>query len=285
MERSLSKTEARIILDLEWRGQKTVTLAELSEMLGAPGSYARKLAHVLVSKGWLERLRPGLFRLIPADRGREGIGDTNPLAAGAVLIAPYFFSFGTACTYHGITEQVFAEVYIACRQRRRAEKIRDHRYVFIHVPEHRFYGYEEVSVLGEPVEMATLERALLDALDRPRYAGGIGEVSRIAARAAVRVSWDDLIVLAGRWGSSAIVQRLGYLLDLQQVRIPDEVRVAMLDLVRPRSKILLGPRRRWGTTGRLVRPWNVVENVPRDVLLPREEGESRPVVFSVEEQR
>ena len=110
MERTLSQNEAKVILDLEWRNQKTVTLAELREALGASAGYARKLAHGLVKKGWLERLRPGLFQLVPAARGREGVADTNPLAAGAVLVSPYFFSFGTACTHHGLTEQVFGGV-------------------------------------------------------------------------------------------------------------------------------------------------------------------------------
>ncbi|MCG8556562.1 MAG: type IV toxin-antitoxin system AbiEi family antitoxin domain-containing protein [Proteobacteria bacterium] len=86
MERTLSQNEAKVVLDLEWRNQKTVTLAELREALGASEGYARKLAHGLVKKGWLERLRPGLFQLVPADRGREGVADTNPLAAGAVLV-------------------------------------------------------------------------------------------------------------------------------------------------------------------------------------------------------
>jgi len=134
MERSLSQNEAKIILDLEWRSQATVTLAELREALGASASYARFFAHKLVQKGWLERLRPGLFRLVPAARGREGVADANPLAAGAVLVSPYFFSFGTACTHHGLTEQVFAEVYVACQERRRPVLVRGKRYVFVEVP-------------------------------------------------------------------------------------------------------------------------------------------------------
>ena len=84
MERTLSKTEAKFVLDLEWRNQKTVTLTEMRE---ASENYARLFAHRLVKKGWLERLRPGLFQLIPADRGPEGVADTNPLAAGAVLVS------------------------------------------------------------------------------------------------------------------------------------------------------------------------------------------------------
>lgn len=280
MERTLSKNEAKVVLDLEWRNKYAVTLTELREALGASESYARYLAHRLVKKGWMERLRPGLFQFVPANRGREGIADTNPLAVGDVLVSPYFFSFGTACTRHGFTEQVFAEVYLACRERRRPETIRDTRYVFVHVREQGFAGFEEVRVLGHAVRMATPERALLDAVDRPRHAGGIGEVSLIAARAARKVSWEKVFDLARNWGSSALVQRLGYLLDLHQSHLPEDAREALLGLVRPQSKIQLGSRRRWGTGGKLVRPWNVVENVPRIVLVPKEEKPRCRTVFS-----
>ncbi|MFA9565315.1 MAG: hypothetical protein ACERLM_11510, partial [Acidimicrobiales bacterium] len=56
---------------------------------------------------------------------------------------------------------------------RRPETIREQRYVFVHVPERRFFGFGQVAVLGEPVQMATVERALLDAVDR------IGTVLRV----------------------------------------------------------------------------------------------------------
>ncbi len=284
MERTLSKNEAKVVLDLEWRNQKTVTLVELREALDASEGYARLFAHRLVKKGWLERLRPGLFQLVPADRGREGVADTNPLAAGAVLVSPYFYSFGTACTHHGLTEQVFSEVYLACQEQRRPETIRDKRYVFVHISELHFFGFEEITVLGHAVQMATTERAVLDAVDRPRYAGGIGETSRIVARAADKVSWDALLELARTWRSSALAQRLGYFVDLHRVEVPDQVRPTLLALVRPKSKIQLGSRRKWGTTGKLVRPWNVVENVPRDVLISKEEKPRQRVVFAKKEQ-
>ncbi len=279
MERTLSENEAKVVLDLEWHNQKTITLNELRQALGVSEVYARKLAHGLVKKGWFERLRPGLFLLVPARRGREGVADMNPLAAGAVLVSPYFYSFGTACTHHGLTEQVFSEVYVACQEHRRPETIRDKRYVFVHIPERRFFGFEEIAVLGQAVQMATAERAVLDAIDRPRFAGGIGEVSRIASRAAAKVYWGELTSLAPKWGSSALVQRLGYFVDLHGIELPDQVRNSLLELVRPKSKIQLASRRRWGSSGKLVRPWNVVENVPREVLLPKDEKARRRVVF------
>ena len=280
MERTLSRNESRLVLDLEWRGQKTLTLVELRTLLGCSDAYARYLAHRLVLKGWLERLRPGLFRLVPAERGPEGVADTNPLAAGAALVKPYFFSFGTACTYHGLTDQVFVEVYIASHRRRRAEMIRDTRYVFVEVRPERFFGFEAVNVLAETVQMATRERALLDALDRPRYAGGLAEVSRMVSRAGSGLSWDPLLELLRRWNESALVQRLGYLLHLHQAGVPADRCAELESLIRPGSKIHLGPRRRWGTEGRLARPWNVVENVPREILIEKGDGPRRRMTFS-----
>ena len=116
-------------------------------------------------------------------------------------------------------------------------------------------------------------------MDRPRYAGGIGEVSRIVATAAAKVSWVVLLDLARKWKSTALAQRLGYFIDLRQSDAPENVRAALLDLVRPGCKIHLGSRARWGSTGKLVRPWNVVENVPREVLLSNDEKPRRRVVF------
>jgi predicted transcriptional regulator of viral defense system len=267
--RSLSRNEAKVVLDLEWRGQKTVTLADLRKALKASETYARFMAHRLVKKGWFERLRPGIYQLVPADRGLEGVGDSNPFVAAALEIGPHFYSYGTACTHHGLTEQVFSDVYVAWRGRPKTLNVRAKRYVLIHLPEGRFFGFEEVKVLGATAAMATPERAVLDALDRPRYAGGIGEVSRIVRKAARRIAWDRLLEYLKRWNESAVAQRLGYLLDLHGVVLPGNVKKPFRALVRPGAKVYLGSRSKWGIAGHLDPDWNIIENVPRDVLLER----------------
>jgi predicted transcriptional regulator of viral defense system len=277
--RTLSKNEAKIVLDLEWRAQKAITAAEMRSILGASDGYARFVAHRLVQKGWLQRVRPGLFQLVPAERGPEGVSDTNSLTIGPLLVDPYFFSFGTACTHYGFTEQVFAEVYVACRTPKRPVTVRGTRYVFASVPERRFFGFEEVEVLGSKVQMATRERAVLDALDRPRYAGGIREVSPIVGKAASRLSWEKLLGLAGRWDESAGIQRLGYFLDLHHVELPANVRDRLRALIRPGSKVHLGSRAEWGTSGHLVQPWDIIENVPREQLLEKDRERRRKRAF------
>lgn len=268
--RSLSRNEARIVLDLEWRGERKVTLAELRKALKASETYARFMAHRLVRKGWLERLRPGIYQLVPADRGIEGVGDFNPWVASALGIGPHFYSYGTACTHHGLTEQVFSAVYVAYGGRPKTLSVRGKHYVLIHLAEGRCFGFEEVKVLGATVVMATPERAVLDALDRPRYAGGIGEVSRIVRKAPRRISWGRLLEYLERWNESAVVQRLGYLLGLHGVALPVKVKKAFRLLIRPGAKVYLGSRSKWGIAGHLDPTWNIIANVPKDVLLERE---------------
>lgn len=274
--RTLSAIESRVILDLEWRGQRTVTTADLTLLLGGSDGHARVVAHRLVRKGWLEPLKRGLFLVVPADRGPAGLPDTNPLAVGVHLIArPHFYSYATACSFHHLTEQAFATVYLVCQRAQRSLVVRDSRYVFVRVDDTRFFGSEKVDVLGAKVDMATLERALLDAIDQPRHAGGIGEVSRIVRNAAPRVSWPRMVAYAERWRESAIVQRLGYLLDVHGAKLDERTRKRLRRLVFQDSKIFLGDRKRWGTSGRLVAEWGIVENVPREVLVERGEGQRR----------
>ncbi|HKY38763.1 MAG TPA: hypothetical protein VJN18_22630 [Polyangiaceae bacterium] len=94
-----------------------------------------------------------------------------------------------------------------------------------------------------------------------------------------------LLDLAHRWRAPAVVQRLGCLLDLHRVEVPADARSELVALTQGASKIQLGPRGKWGYAGKLVQPWNVVENVPRDVLVSSVDQGRRRVVFRRKEAR
>ena len=88
-----------------------------------------------------------------------------------------------------------------------------------------------------------------------------------------------MLDLPARWHESALVQRLGYLLDLHGVAVPPDRRAALIALLRPSSKVVFGPRTRWGTEGKLVRPWNVIANVPEQELIEKGQPARRRVSF------
>lgn len=276
-DRTLSKTEAKLILEMEWRATRVVSLREIQSALGVREGHARFIAYRLVQKGWLERLRRGVFQLIPAERGREAVADTNPFLDVEIFRQPAFYSYGTACSHYGFTDQVFTEMYVATTKPRPSEDIRGKKYVFAMMKKERFFGFEKIAVLGTQAILATPERALLDALDRPQYAGGLAEVSRMVKRAAPRLDFHRLLEYVRSWKESALVQRLGFFLDLHHIELSKNHRMELKSLVKPGNKIYLAPRGRWNVPAHLNSEWIVVENVPKNILTENLEGR-RPFV-------
>ena len=62
---------------------------------------------------------------------------------------------------------------------------------------------------------------------------------------------------------------MAYLLDLHGVVVPRRLKKSFRSLVRPGAKSYLGSRSKWGITGQLDPDWNIIVNVPKDVLLER----------------
>jgi len=263
--RTLSNLESRLVMELEWREQKLITLQDVMDILGCSYAHARKLAHQLAKKRWLERLAPGKYQFIPASRGRAAVPDMNPLLAGSVLVDPYYYSYATANHFYGFTPQVPATVYIATTHPKRPTEIRGVEYRFVVLSPSKFFGYRKTKVYTTEVMMAESEKAVVDSLDKMSYAGGIIEVARVVHSARSKVDLEKLADYALRMGSRALVQRLGYLLETLTGPLPEELAAKLLAAI-GRSKTYLGPISRWGKGFDYDPKWQVVVNVPTEQL-------------------
>lgn len=268
MSRSLSDLEARLILHLEWEKQPVVTIEETMGILDCSYDHARQVLHRLARRRWLMPLTPGKYELIPAERGEHAFPDTNSLFIGSALVEPYYFSYATAAFFHGLSTQASATVYVATtvRTRSRTYRVRGKEYRLILQPADKFFGSVEVNAYGSRVRMAEPEKTVVDALDRPEYAGDIPEIAGMLRRGEGRLDWHKLAEYCLRFRSQALVQRLGYLLDFLQLPAAAQVRDLLLAGV-GKSTPYLGRPGRWGTGGEYDSIWHIVDNVPRQELL------------------
>jgi len=268
MARSLSALESKLILHLEWEGQPTVTIEDTMDILDCSYNHARKILHSLTERRWLARVTPGTYELIPAERGEHAFPDTNPLFIGSTLVEPYYFSFATAAFFHGLSTQASATVYVATtvRKGRRLLTVREKKYRLVVQPDHKFFGAREVDAYGTQVMMARPEKTVVDALDRPKYAGDLPEIAAMLWRGRGQLDWGRLVDYALRFRSQALVQRLGYLADVLDVGLEPDARDRLLAGV-DRGKTYLGGTSRWGTGGDYDATWRVVDNVPERELL------------------
>jgi len=268
VSRSLSPLEARLVLHLEWEKQPVVTVEEAMAILDCSYDHARQVLHRLAQHRWLTSITPGKYELIPAERGEHAFPDTNPLFIGSVLVTPYYFSFATAAFFWGLSTQAAATVYVATttRKARRVLDVRGKTYRLVVQPAYKFFGAVEVDAYGSRVMMAEPEKAIVDALDRPAYAGDVPEIAAMLWRGQGRLDWERLAGYALRMRSQALVQRLGYLADLLRLPLEAPVRDRLLAGA-GKSTPYLGRPGRWGTGGAYDAAWRIVDNVPRQELM------------------
>ena len=266
MTRTLSSQESRLILSLEWEKQPFLTIQQAGQILSVSDDHARVILHRLVKKGWLAPVVPGVFELIPAERGEVAFMDTNPLALGSVLADPYAFAYSTAAYFYGLTTQASTMVFLQTNAgKTHTVTARGKSYRVIAVPDELFFGIETVNAYGSSVKMTDPEKTFLDCLFRPETSGDIPEVAAMLWQGKKRFDWQKLVDYALRYQSQSLIQRLGFLLDELNIVIPPSERGRLLQRV-DKNFCYLGRRVKWGQSGKQNATWQVIQNVPENEI-------------------
>ncbi len=271
--RTLSATEARIVLALEEGHRSDATLTDLQELAGVGRGFARKLAHGLVVKGWLERVGRGRYLLNASGRGPEVSPERDPLRVGSRLVTPYYFGYATAAELWGMLLRPGRTYFLVTTSRTTVRWGGPSTFRVVRSSPRRFFGATTVRRRGELLRVSDRERTVLDCLDRPELAGGLAGAVGILGRAAGRLSAPRLAAYLRRLDRRSLAARVGYLLE--QLRPPSArgLREVSRWLPRPDGPwVPLGPPSTYGRTGPRDRRWRIVENMPRAELFAEVEA-------------
>jgi predicted transcriptional regulator of viral defense system len=262
MTRSLSSQESKLILSLEWEKQPFLTIQQAKEILSVSDDHARVILHRLFKKGWLAPVVPGVFELIPAERGEAAFVDTNPLALGSVLVDPYAFAYSTAAYFYGLTTQAPTTVYLQTNTgKTHTITARGKSYRIIYVPIPLFFGIDNVDAYGTTVKMTEPEKTVLDSIFKPATAGDIPEIVAMLWQGKNKLDLQKLVDYSLKYDSQSLVQRLGFLLDYLKIEIPIAERARLLRNVN-KNVCYLGRPGKWGKGGKHNATWQVIENIP-----------------------
>jgi predicted transcriptional regulator of viral defense system len=265
--RSLSPTEAKVVLSLEADAVEELTLDGVRRRAGVSPGFARKLAHGLVKKGWLQRLGRGRYLLNPSRHGPDAIPDTDPFRLGSRIVSPYYFGFATAAELWGLLPQAGSLYYIVTPKSGSARWRHTAQFRRITVSPNRFFGIDRIERRGETIQVSNRERTVLDCLARPQLAGGLGGVVKIIESAGRTLNWTRLERYLRRLGSRSLTVRLGYLLETHGSTVHPPA--GWLDRFRARpndSYVPLGAPMEFGRRGPHDPRWHVIRNVPEALL-------------------
>jgi len=217
----LSERESRALARLTSQNKEIFEIDELAEALETTYDSAKTTASRLASNGWLTRLKPGLYLVVPLAAGENSQYTAHEFYIASHLVEPMYVGFWSALGFHGFTEQVPRSVTVATTKRPPDRTVHDVEYHFVTLAERKFFGHEQYAVGGHQVPIATPEKTLADCADQPKHCGGVREFAKGIREGAEGYNPETLIEYARRIGNGAALKRLVYLMDHYGILVPD----------------------------------------------------------------
>jgi predicted transcriptional regulator of viral defense system len=221
-----------------------------------------RLLVYLARRGWLSRVRRGLYVAVPLDARRPGEWVEDPWVVAERIFSPCYIGGWSACAHWELTEQVFRTLLVVTARRVR------HRDVEIQgLPIHltvrasnALFGTVPVWRSQTRVNVSDPSRTVVDILDDPRLGGGIRTVADVLHEYLRSEHRDvQLIIRYGdQLGNRAVFKRLGYLLEYSRADAPELIGACLER--RSSGLVALDPSAK--APARIVRRWRIRVNVP-----------------------
>jgi predicted transcriptional regulator of viral defense system len=212
-----AEREGRMAIDLRADGAQLATFSEKP----------RDMLYELGRKGYVHRVQAGRYLLSKQASQRPRLEALDPLAAVVLrrLSHEWYLSWHSALWHYGLIDQQTSRLYVAVTARKRPARIGRSEVRFVTVNERKFFGWETIEGFGQTLQMATVEKAILDSLDQPRLAAPVPVIAN-----AMRSAWREgildperLVADALRLGSPVLNRRLGFFMDLYEMPTADDL--------------------------------------------------------------
>lgn len=260
--KTLGPVGAVLVQKLARTGRPIFTTEEARKALGLSSHATVERLRLLLQRGWLTRLNRGLYMLLPIEAGPASTWSEDPAIIASRLVTPSYLSFWSALHFHGLTEQPPGVVTVATCRSHPSLELLGLRYLFVSLSPRKFFGHLPTWIGTVKVPIASPEKAILDSLDHPEYAGGISEVAKALVALGPRLQPRRLLYCLRRMQQGAVAKRLGYLLELFD--LAPHLQPTIRTLLKA-GYPLLDPT--MGPGGRCISRWQLRVNIPETQLL------------------
>jgi predicted transcriptional regulator of viral defense system len=221
----------------------------------------RKLLAYLASRGWLARIRNGLYTTIPLGAAAPKQWREDPWIVAAMSFAPCYIAGWSAAEHWQLTEQIFRDIVVttAAPVRTASVKIQDTSFLLRHRNERQHFGLATVWRNQTRIKISDPTRTLIDMLDDPSIGGGIRNIAEMLDAYFQSEHRDDakIIEYADRLGNRTTLKRLGFLLETLEINAPNLV----IECHKRVSAGLAKLDPTVTTFGRIVKRWGLRVNV------------------------
>ena len=218
--KTLGSENARLLTTLASQGKLIFSIEEARQLTGKTYATVVQELRRLAKAGWVVKLTPGKYAIVPLEAGGEAIPEVNRLVIARELVGEvsYYLSHDSAFEIHNMLTRPVTTVTITTPRRLLNRTILNVPYRFVAAKSDEMWGFSPVWVMPtEQVQVSELERTILDGLKRPDLCAGISEVATGLWMRKDDLDWTKLADYTQRLGNQAVAKRLGYLLELYEL--------------------------------------------------------------------
>lgn len=237
------------------------TAESAAEVLGMDLVRTRHLLAYFARRGWLARIRRGMYTPVPLDANVSGEWSEDLWVVADAAFAPCYVGGWSALEHWGLTEQLFRDllVFTEKRVRQRTQSINGASVKLKVVGGDKLFGTVPVWRGRTRVSVSDPSRTIIDALDDPSVGGGMRHIAGAVVEYFDKGEFRDdalLVDYGDRLGNGAAFKRLGYLLEALNVRAPELVTECRNRVTAGLSRLDPGV----AAKGRIVRRWGLRVN-------------------------
>jgi len=254
---------------LSWFNGKNKSCFDYAEALKAlpdsKESAVRELLSDMTRRGLLMRLKEGVYYIIPYEQNSESfMPDWHLVAECLINDTGHYIGYYSALQIHNlITQPSLKEQIVVSKQLRPSViKIKNVPFQFIYHNENHFFGSKKIWIDNfNKVLCSDLEKTIIDCLFKPDYAGGIVEIAKAIYISKNQIRFDKLLEYAQRFKSQAVIKRLGFLLELLDIKnnIIDD-----LQRIKTASYVVLDTE--LPKTGKMISRWSIQQNLETETI-------------------
>jgi predicted transcriptional regulator of viral defense system len=213
----LGKLDRKMLTLLLRKTQGVISVAQTAEILEISRPDAGKRLARWALKGWLSRIKRGVYIPVPLESTTANISLEDPWIIAEYLYHPCYIAGWSAGEYWGLTEQIFRTVVVKTTQKpnKRRPVINGTQFLLITTPQKIMFGLKTLWRGQTKILMSDPTRTIVDFLDNPTLAGGIRPTIDML-NTYLQSEHKDLPLLAEyakRMNNRAVFKRLGFLLE------------------------------------------------------------------------
>lgn len=219
----------------------TISIDEATKILGMSREDTAKRLARWASKGWLSRIKRGIYVPVPLESATKNIALEDPWIVADRLYQPCYIGGWSAAEYWGLTEQIFRTIIIKTTQKQKNHQpiIKETRFLLITTSQEKFFGLKTVWRGQTKVLVSDPARTILDLLDEPKLGGGIRPVFDMFKEylASEHNNLNLLLDYAIRINNGAVFKRLGFLLERYSPQEREMIDACKARLTKGNSKL------------------------------------------------